>query len=124
MFKVLVACWCRSASLCLRVGFFIAVGTIGQPLFAVGSYVGRLEEVWVNSEGSQDIGWVKPVGAIVNSSCTSTGWFIVDLTIPSVKQALTFALAALAAGREVRLYGTGACSSGNSYEYLRAVAVK
>jgi hypothetical protein len=108
----------------LRLGVLVALCTISHPVFAVGSYLGRLEEVWANSEGVDNVGWVKPVGSITNPACTNAGWYAVDLTDPAKKHALSFALAALAAGREVRLYGTGTCYASGTYEYLRAVAVK
>jgi hypothetical protein len=89
---------------------------------ASGEYIGAIEEIWVNSQGAQDVGWIKSVGAIPSPSCGDAYWLKMDLTQPSMKLALAAAMTAQAAGRQVRLRGKGVCSG--NYEFLEYVAIK
>lgn len=87
-----------------------------------GEFEGTLEEVWVNGQTVEDVGWIKTSSPITTPACASTGWFVLDLTKPSMKTALSFALAAQMAGRTVNIRGTGICFS--TYEYVQLIAVK
>ena len=89
---------------------------------ANGEFEGTLEEVWVNGQSDEDVGWIKTSSSITTPACVSTAWFVLDLTKPSMKTALSFALAAQIAGRPVRIRGTGICRT--NYEYVQFLAVK
>lgn len=90
---------------------------------AAGVFVGKTATVWVNDGTTENIGWIEPQGAISNSSCSLTNYFVVDLSKPDKMMALTFALSAHMAGKEVRLGGTGACLGGK-YECLKYIEVR
>src|SRR5687767_6880007 len=109
----------------MKSSFLIFVLATTLPIYEVaasGEYNGTIAEVWVNSQGAQDVGWILVTGTVPSSACTSANWLKMDITQPSMKLALSAAMMALAAGRQVRLRGNGTCSG--AYEMLEYIAVK
>ena len=102
---------------------FIAAFLLASNVHAAGDYVGTIDEVWVNGATLSDVGWIKVSGSITGSSCGDTKWWILDLdNNRTMEIAMSVALAAQVAGKEVRIQGTGSCNG--QYEYVQVVAIK
>src|SRR5262245_48813646 len=110
----------RKTSLGLVAGLALAVNGAAM---AAGTYVGTITEVWAGDESTTSTGWIRLAGTISTPACASPVWFVMDLTDPVAKIHYAAALAALAAGKSVKLYGNGTCYS-SSYERLRGVVVQ
>ena len=90
---------------------------------AAGNYVGTITELWAGDENTPSTAWIQLAGTMNTPACASNNWFVMDLTDPVAKVHYAAALAALAAGKSVKLYGAGTCYS-SSYERLRAIVVR
>jgi hypothetical protein len=94
------------------------------PAFAAGgSFTGKLAQVWAGDANVRNLGWIAPAGALANSPCANPTYLWLDLNDALGKVHFATALAAIAAGKTVTIYGddSGTCLSG--YERVRGLIV-
>ena len=90
-----------------------------------GTYEGLISEVWVNDVTNDNVGWIKLPTNMTDGTCPNKNWVTIDFNKESMKLALSIALTAFTAGKEVRLGASGPCSSnGSGYESLKYIGIK
>jgi hypothetical protein len=105
------------------IGFFATLALIVNRPAMAGYFTGTLHQVWAGDANVRNLGWVAPAGNLTAPACGSANYLWLDLNDPLGKIHFSTALAALAAGKTVTIYGDGAGSCNGSYERVRAVIV-
>lgn len=80
---------------------------------------GLISELWVNDQIRSNVVFIS-VGTAFQSTCgANSGYLIIDLTTPAMKEAYAMALSASISGRAVKMGGGGACYQ--TYEKLQYI---
>ena len=114
----------RKSLVALFLGLALAVDGSMGPAIAAGAYTGTLAEVWAGDDTYPTRGWITLPTGMNTPACASAIYFVLDLTDPIAKFHFSAALAAIAVGKTVTLYGAGTPCDGSGYERLRGIVVR